>query len=60
MTTQTQLAKIARRYTEQVVSGEIHACRWVKQAYQLQLVNRPEIQDSVCRLQILLCRRLNR
>ena len=37
MTAQTQTAKIARQYAEQVVAGEILACRWVQLACQRQL-----------------------
>jgi phage terminase large subunit-like protein len=37
MTTPTQTAKIAKRYAEQVVAGEIPACRWVQRACQRQL-----------------------
>ena len=37
MSTQTQTAKIARKYAEQVVAGEILACKWVKAACQRQL-----------------------
>jgi phage terminase large subunit-like protein len=37
MTAQTQTAKIARQYAEQVVAGEILACRWLQLACQRQL-----------------------
>ena len=37
MSAQTQTAKIARQYAEQVVAGEILACRWVQLACQRQL-----------------------
>ena len=37
MSAQTQMAKIARQYAEQVVAGEILACKWVKAACQRQL-----------------------
>lgn len=34
---QTQIVKIAGQYAEQVVAGEILACRWVQRACQRQL-----------------------
>ena len=37
MNAQSQPAKIARQYAEQVVAGEILACRWVQRACQRQL-----------------------
>lgn len=37
MNAQLQPAKIARQYAEQVVAGEILACRWVQRACQRQL-----------------------
>lgn len=37
MNSQSQPAKIARQYAEQVVAGEILACRWVQRACQRQL-----------------------
>jgi phage terminase large subunit-like protein len=37
MNSQSQPAKIARQYAEQVVAGEILACRWVRRACQRQL-----------------------
>ena len=37
MSVQTQTAKIAKQYAEQVVAGDILACRWVQLACQRQL-----------------------
>jgi phage terminase large subunit-like protein len=37
MNAQSQPAKIARQYAEQVVAGEILACEWVQRACQRQL-----------------------
>ena len=37
MNAQSQPAKIARQYAEQVVAGEILACQWVQRACQRQL-----------------------
>ncbi len=37
MNSQMQMVKIARQYAEQVVAGEILACRWVQRACQRQL-----------------------
>jgi hypothetical protein len=47
MTSQSQPAKIAMQYAEQVVAGEILACRWVQRACQQQLDDLAKFRGKV-------------
>lgn len=47
MNAQTQPAKIARQYAEQVVAGEILACQWVQRACQRQLDDLAKFKGKV-------------
>ena len=47
MSVQTHTAMIARHYAEQVLAGEIPACRWVKLACERQLNDLAKLRNTV-------------